>query len=40
VHHYKEGRAIADLVPEATLRMTPVAVAAASPVAWRTLTGA
>jgi len=40
VHHYKEGRAIADLVPEATLRMTPAAVAAASPVAWRTLTGA
>jgi hypothetical protein len=40
VHHYKEGRAIADLVPEATLRMTPAAVSAASPVAWRTLTGA
>lgn len=40
VHHYKEGRAIADLVPEATLRMTPATVAAAFPVAWRTLTGA
>ncbi|MFZ9675933.1 MAG: hypothetical protein ACO3GZ_08065 [Ilumatobacteraceae bacterium] len=40
VHHYAEGRAIADLVPEATLRMTPAAVAAVTPVAWRTLTGA
>lgn len=40
VHHYKEGRAIADLVPDATLRMTPAAVAASWTAAWRTLTGA
>jgi len=40
VHHYKEGRAIADLVPDATLRMTPAAVAASWLAAWRTLTGA
>lgn len=40
VHHYVEGRAIADLVPDSTLRMTPTAVAASSPAAWRTLTGA
>ncbi len=39
-HHYAEGRKIADLVPEATLRMTPDAVAAAYPAQWRELTGA
>lgn len=39
-HHYAEGRLIADLVPEATLRMTPEAVAAAYPARWRELTGA
>ncbi len=39
-HHYAEGRQIVDLVPEATLRMTPDAVAAASPARWRELTGA
>jgi len=39
-HHYAEGRAIADLVPESTLRMTPDAVAAAYPSQWRELTGA
>jgi hypothetical protein len=40
VHHYAEGRLIADLVPESTLRMTPSAVAAAFPERWRELTGA
>ena len=40
LHHYAEGRVIADLVPEATLRMTPAAVAAAAPDRWRALTGA
>ncbi len=40
VHHYAEGRAIADMVPEATLRMTPTQVTAASPISWRSLTGA
>jgi len=39
VHHYKEGRLIADLVPESTLRSTPAQVAAAYPGSWRLLTG-
>jgi hypothetical protein len=39
-HHYAEGRKIADLVPEATLRMTPEQAAAAYPAGWRALTGA
>lgn len=39
VHHYKEGRAIADLVPESTLRMTPQEVAAQAAQNWRSLTG-
>jgi hypothetical protein len=39
-HHYAEGRLIADLVPEATLRMTPDQVRAAYPARWRELTGA
>jgi hypothetical protein len=39
-HHYAEGRAIADSVPESTLRMTPDQVASAYPARWRELTGA
>jgi hypothetical protein len=39
-HHYVEGRRIADLVPESTLRMSPEQVAAAYPARWRELTGA
>jgi hypothetical protein len=39
-HHYAEGRRIADLVPEATLRMTPDEADAAYPSRWRDLTGA
>jgi len=39
-HHYAEGREIADLVPEATLRMTPEQAAGAYPARWRELTGA
>lgn len=39
VHHYKEGRAIADLVPESTLRLTPDAVTAQFATNWRSLTG-
>ncbi len=39
-HHYAEGRKIADLVPEATLRMTPDQAKAAYPADWPTLTGA
>ncbi len=37
--HYSEGRHIADLVPEATLRMTPEAAKNAMPSSWRALTG-
>ena len=40
LHHYAEGRVIADLVPESTLRLSPAAVAAAYPARWRELTGA
>jgi hypothetical protein len=40
VHHYKEARAIVDLVPESTLRSTPAQVAARYPAQWRELTGA
>ena len=39
VHHYKEGRAIVDMVPESTLRMSPERVASESPANWRSLTG-
>ena len=39
VHHYAEARAIADQVPEATLRMTPQQVADAYPAGWRELVG-
>ena len=38
-HHYAEGRRIADMVPESTLRMTPQQVEAAYPEKWQTLTG-
>jgi hypothetical protein len=39
-HHYAEGRLISDLVPEATLRLTPEQAEAQMPAAWRDLTGA
>ena len=39
-HHYDEARALVDMVPEATLRMTHQQVAAAYPARWRELTGA
>lgn len=39
-HHYAEGRHLADLVPESTLRSTPQQVAARYPAEWRELTGA
>lgn len=38
--HYDEGRQIADMVPEATLRLTPAAAAGAYPARWRELVGA
>lgn len=37
--HYTEARAIVDMVPEATLRMTPQQVASAYPSQWRELVG-
>ena len=39
-HHYTEGRIIADLVPESTLRLTPEQAAVEYPAGWRALTGA
>jgi hypothetical protein len=39
LHHYDEARALVDMVPEATLRMTPAQVAAAYPGRWRELLG-
>lgn len=39
-HHYAEGRAIADRVPESTLRMTVAQVQSAYPAQWGSLTGA
>lgn len=40
VHHYAEGRVVADLVPDSTLRLTPQQVAQRYPADWRALTGA
>jgi hypothetical protein len=40
LHHYDEGRILADSFPEATLRMSPEQVAAAYPARWRELVGA
>lgn len=39
LHHYAETRAIVDLVPEATLRMTPQQVETAFPMRWKELLG-
>jgi hypothetical protein len=38
-HHYAENRAIADAVPESTLRMTPAQLASAYPARYRELIG-
>lgn len=38
-NHYSQARAIADVVPEATLRQNPQQVAQAYPARWRELTG-
>lgn len=38
-HHYAESRVVADMVPDATLRMTPAQVAEAYPATWRELVG-
>jgi hypothetical protein len=38
-HHYGEARAIVDMVPGATLRMTPDEVASTYPARWRELLG-
>jgi hypothetical protein len=39
-HHYAEGRALVDAVPDATLRLMPVDVQSAYPGRWRELLGA
>ena len=39
LHHYTEARRIADIVPEATLRMTPALVDGGYPERWRSLLG-
>ena len=38
-HHYKEGRAIADMAPNETLRMSPSDVVTQFSTQWRSLTG-
>jgi hypothetical protein len=38
-HHYPEGRAIADMVPEETLHLRPDEVLAWYPSRWRDLVG-
>jgi hypothetical protein len=40
LHHYDAGRAIVDMVPESTLRMSPAQVEAAYPERWKDLVGA
>lgn len=40
LHHYDEARAIVDMMPEATLAMTPAQVDAAYPQRWKELVGA
>ncbi|HEX9260513.1 MAG TPA: hypothetical protein VF855_13320 [Acidimicrobiales bacterium] len=40
VHHYDEGRTVAEMVPEATLRFTPQHVEASYPAQWKDLVGA
>jgi hypothetical protein len=40
VHHYDEARALVDMVPEGTLRMTHQQIAGAYPARWRELVGA
>lgn len=40
IHAYSEARVVADMVPDATLRMTPTEVADAYPDNWRALVGA
>jgi hypothetical protein len=39
-HHYAEGRHLADLVSESTLRLTPAEMSAQYPQNWQALTGA
>ena len=40
VHHYAESRAVADMVPETTFRLTLEKLTASMPMSWRALTGA
>ena len=38
-HHYTEARAIVDMVPETTLRLTPAAAASAHAADWKAALG-
>jgi hypothetical protein len=40
IHHYAEGRVVADLIAESTLRLTPQQVKDRYPRDWRSLSGA
>ncbi len=40
VHHYAESRAVADMVPETTFRLSLDKLTSSMPMSWRALTGA
>jgi len=40
LHHYSQGRTLADMVPDSTLRLSVQLVTAQMPMSWRALTGA
>ncbi len=40
LHHYAQGRALADSIPESTLRLSVQQAVAQMPESWRSLTGA
>jgi hypothetical protein len=39
-HHYAESRAVADMVPETTFRLSLDKLTSSMPMSWRALTGA
>lgn len=40
LHHYSQGRTLADMVPDSTLRLSVQVVNTQMPMSWRALTGA
>ena len=40
LHHYSQGRTLADMVPDSTLRLSVQLVESQMPMSWRALTGA